>query len=106
MKSDAEEAFAESWKHFGLQGGEPVREFKFHPTRRWRFDFAWPSQKVALEIDGRGRHQTIAGVRGDCEKYNAAVAMGWRVLRFPATDKRCARDWVELAAELICGVVK
>ena len=21
---------------------EPVREFRFHPKRKWRFDFAWP----------------------------------------------------------------
>ena len=66
----------------------PVREYQFHPTRRWRFDFAWPVQKVAVEIDGlvyggQGGHQTVEGVLGDCEKYEAALLAGWRVYRVP-----------------------
>lgn len=62
----------------------PVAEFRFHPVRRWRFDWAWPEHKVAVEIDGGqwkaggGRHNTDA----DREKLNTAAAMGWRVLRF------------------------
>lgn len=67
------------------------REYRFHPERKWRFDFAWPPELLALEIEGRGmggqmgRHQTVSGVLADCEKYNTALLMGWRVLRFPAT---------------------
>ena len=30
----------------------PVAEHRFHETRRWRFDFAWPDHRVALEIAG------------------------------------------------------
>lgn len=64
---------------------EPVHEYRFHATRRWRFDFAWPDQKVALEIEGgvfiQGRHSRGAGMLGDMEKYNAAAADGWRVFR-------------------------
>ena len=63
-----------------------VQEFKFNPDRRWRFDFAWPEQKVAVEIEGGvwsgGRHTRGAGFIGDCEKYNAAVLSGWRIFRF------------------------
>jgi very-short-patch-repair endonuclease len=63
----------------------PVAEFRFHPTRRWRFDFAWPGEMVALEIDGGtwtgGRHVRGRGVANDCEKLCEAVALGWRVLR-------------------------
>lgn len=93
--SAAERAFAAAWKLYGDDDYEVVREHRFHPTRRWRFDFCWPSKLVALEIDGRGRHQTPKGVRDDCEKLAAACALGWRVLRFPATDKHDARLWVE-----------
>jgi len=63
---------------------KPVAEYRFHPRRRWRFDYAWPEYKVAVEIDGGqwkpggGRHNTDA----DREKLNTAAAMGWRVLRF------------------------
>ncbi len=63
----------------------PVSEFRFHPTRRWRWDFCWLEQKVALEVDGGvwtgGRHVRGRGVANDCEKLCEGVAMGWRVLR-------------------------
>ncbi len=64
-----------------------VTEHRFDETRKWRFDFAWPEFKVAVEVEGivyngRGRHQTAKGYEGDCYKYNAALLRGWRVLRF------------------------
>ena len=65
----------------------PEREVRFHPERKWRFDFAWPANKVAVELEGTlprfgGRHQRMAGFDGDCEKYNSALVLGWRVLRY------------------------
>jgi very-short-patch-repair endonuclease len=92
-KSQAEDAFWQAWLEAQPDGADMVREYQFHPTRRWRFDFASPSLMVAVEIEGRGRHQTIAGVRADCEKYNTAAALGWRVFRFPATDHAKANEW-------------
>lgn len=63
----------------------PHREYRFHDTRLWRFDFAWPQQSVALEVDGgiwrQGRHTRGAGWLKDTEKLNTAAAMGWRLLR-------------------------
>jgi very-short-patch-repair endonuclease len=65
---------------------EPVREYRFDAIRRWKFDFAWPAQKVAVECEGgiwtSGRHTRGAGFEVDCEKYNAATLQGWRVVRF------------------------
>lgn len=64
-----------------------TREFPFHPTRKWRFDLAAIGPKLAIEIEGGfflkdgGRHTRGAGARSDCEKYNEAVLLGWRVLR-------------------------
>lgn len=62
-----------------------TREFRFHPMRKWRFDFAFPEQKVAVEIDGgtwsNGRHNRGSGAKTDAEKYNAAQLQGWLVLR-------------------------
>jgi hypothetical protein len=68
----------------------PVAEHRFHVERKWRFDYAWPVLKIALEVEGgvwtNGRHTRGAGFLKDCEKYNAAAVMGWRVLRVtPAT---------------------
>lgn len=62
------------------------REHRFHPQRKWRFDWAWPLVKVAVECEGgvwtQGRHTRGAGYIGDLEKYNAAALLGWTVLRF------------------------
>lgn len=64
----------------------PETEFRFHPERKWRFDFAWPEQKVAVEVDGGvfsgGRHTRGMGFIRDCEKLNMACEMGWKVLRY------------------------
>ena len=64
----------------------PKRELRFHPGRRWAFDFAWPDFMVAVEIEGGiysgGRHVRPTGFENDCEKYNAATSEGWRVYRY------------------------
>jgi very-short-patch-repair endonuclease len=72
-----------------LVGVAPISEYRFHATRKWRFDYAWPEQKVALEIEGGvwtgGRHVRPKGYLRDIEKYNAAAVAGWRILRCTPT---------------------
>jgi hypothetical protein len=67
---------------------EPETEYAFHPDRKWRFDYAWPKEHVALEREGGtwhgGRHTHGAGYRNDCQKYNAAQLLGWVVIRATA----------------------
>lgn len=67
----------------------PVLEHKFHPTRNWRFDVAWPAFKLAIEIDGGvwvgGRHNASAGFVKDMEKFNSASILGWRILHTTPT---------------------
>jgi very-short-patch-repair endonuclease len=64
----------------------PEHQYAFDPSRKWRFDAAWPVFRLAVEIDGgtfiAGRHSRGAGYERDAEKLNAAVLAGWRVLRF------------------------
>ena len=66
---------------------KPEQEHKFAKSigRKWRFDFAWPDKMVALEVEGGtwtdGRHTRGSGFEKDCEKYNAAALLGWRVFR-------------------------
>ena len=85
QKSKPEAKFAFYWR--GLEGPELIREHRFHPTRKWRFYFAHLASRVAIEIEGGvwsgGRHTRGAGFVTDCEKYNAALALGWRVFRLP-----------------------
>ena len=62
------------------------REFQFHPSRRWRFDFALEEHMIAIECEGGvwtgGRHNRGKGFTADCEKLSTAASMGWRVMRF------------------------
>lgn len=71
-------------------GVECVKEYKFHPERKWRFDYAVPEHKIALEVEGgvwtSGRHTRPQGFLGDIEKYNTATLMGWRVFRTTPTE--------------------
>jgi len=72
---------------------EPVREYRFHPVRRWKFDLAFPEQKIAVEIHGAvyrsGRHTRGAGFVRDRAKIREAIKLGWRVLEYdPIAVKR------------------
>ena len=61
-------------------------EYKFHPSRKWRADFAIPHLYILIEIEGgvytKGRHTRGKGYTNDCEKYNAAGLLGYTVYRF------------------------
>ena len=82
------------------------REYRFHPTRRWRFDFAWPAQRAAVEVDGGrwapggGRHSTP----GDYQKLRQAVLLSWRVLAFQSSEvesdpQACIDDIIRLLGD-------
>jgi very-short-patch-repair endonuclease len=97
----AEDALAEALAADPIPGWDLTREYRFHPDRRWRFDFAFPSVRVAVEVDGK-RHRTYSGIRSDCEKLNEAARLGWRVLRFPSDQRRRASEWADLIREDLC----
>lgn len=75
---------------WGLYGFHP--EWHFTPGRRWAFDWAWPESKVALEVEGGGwrgmGHAAPVRFHQDIEKYNAAVLLGWAVIRCTPEDFR------------------
>jgi very-short-patch-repair endonuclease len=87
--------------------GRPCTEYRFHQTRKWRFDFAYVPQRIAIEVDGGvfvgGRHSRGSGVEDDCEKYAEALVLGWRILRVTprmVKDGRAVR-WTE---QLLKGI--
>lgn len=88
-RKDLADDFCGLWNNLG-PNVEYVREHRFHPPRKWRFDVAFLDAKVAVELEGgiwtRGRHVRPKGYKNDMEKYNAAQADGWVVLRFCAND--------------------
>ena len=96
MRSFRQSEPAEEFAWQLVTSGKPItgyeREYRFHPCRQWRFDFAWPAQKVAVEVEGgtwiAGRHNTGTGMENDCEKYAEAMCLGWIVLRVTTRQVR------------------
>jgi very-short-patch-repair endonuclease len=87
--SALEEEFALQLKAYRINGW--VREYRFDPVRRWRFDFAWPDLQLAVELQGgifgrKSGHNTGAGIRNGMEKLNRAQIAGWTVLQFYVDD--------------------
>ena len=84
------EEFTFQLRALGIAGA--TQEYRFHPRRQWRFDFAWPAQKVAVEVEGGtwigGRHTRGSGGENDCEKYAEAMCLGWIVLRVTTRQVR------------------
>jgi very-short-patch-repair endonuclease len=80
---------------------EPVKEWRFHPVRRWRLDYAWPELRVGVEVHGaiytRGRHTRGKGFERDREKMNEAQLLGWRILEVTPghITSGLALKWVE-----------
>tara|TARA_R110000868_G_scaffold16350_13_gene73586 strand:+ start:318 stop:725 length:408 start_codon:yes stop_codon:yes gene_type:complete len=76
-------------------------ELIFHPTRKFRFDWAIPDLKVAIEFEGimsnKSRHTTVTGYSKDCIKYNLAACLGWKVLRYTVLNyKDLEQDLMKL----------
>ena len=85
-ESPLEAKFIIAWRALASDYPEPIREYEFHPDRDWRFDFAFPDKLIAIELEGGvhsgGRHVRGTGYVNDLEKYNEAVMLGWRLLRY------------------------
>jgi very-short-patch-repair endonuclease len=98
-RASAAELFASQCRQYSLPPFEQELRFaKAAMGKQWRFDFAWRPYMLAVEIDGvvvqriggrlvvMGRHASIGGIRGDNAKINAAISLGWSVLRFLQSD--------------------
>lgn len=68
-----------------MDGPALESEFRFHPTRKWRADYAHLESRTLIELEGGvwvgGRHNRAAGFVADSEKYLEATLAGWRVVR-------------------------
>ena len=91
-KSKLEALLAATLRYVGIN--DFVQQYKFHPTRNWKADFAWPEQKIIAEVHGGtwigGRHVRGKGFANDREKANEAQLMGWLILEFTADEVKNA----------------
>jgi very-short-patch-repair endonuclease len=84
MAKDYKAEFLAQLRLAGLPA--PQAEVRFHDVRRWRFDFAYPESKLAIEYQGgvyaqgKSGHSTVGGMERDCLKFSTAASMGWRVM--------------------------
>lgn len=82
-------------------------EYKFHPERKWRFDFAWPWCSVAVEVDGgmwiKGGHSRGGQIQKDHEKRNTATKMGWKVFTF-GTNQVTSGDAASFMKDVFDGM--
>lgn len=120
--SGLEQSFAMQIRAAGLPAAKWGKdEIRFHPTRRWRFDFAWEELRIAVEIEGgtythgqkrfdasaggnvtqKSRHLTPTGFHEDCIKYAEAALLGWVVIR---ADAKMIKDGSTL--ELLSRAIK
>lgn len=107
MKQDKADEFAKLWEILSNNAPAPEREYRFC-DRLYRFDFAWPIVKLAVEIDG-GNHQVRYSNRmgryvaigrhvqeSDAEKCNLAIELGWSILHYtPAMLRKAPTQCVE-----------
>jgi len=84
---------------------EPELEFRFHPTRKWLLDCAWPAFKVGVEFQGgvfgghgRFAHAAPTHIHRDMMKSRAAQLMGWMVLAYLPRELKthCLPDLLQL----------
>lgn len=88
---------------------EPQREYKFHPTRKWRLDYAWPDKFLAVEVEGgvwvKGRHNHPSGFLKDMDKYNQLTMYGWRLLRF-TPQSLVTEESLKLIRHFFCVIIR
>ena len=101
---DKKEVFLHYWRMLVSHGLDPLPEYRFgamaaggpgkglrerlknFDLQDWRFDWAWPEHKIAVEVEGgvfvAGGHTRGAYYTDNCRKYNAAACRNWLVFRF------------------------
>lgn len=100
MKSVGEETLMLQLRADRITGW--VREFRFC-ERRFRFDFAFPERKLAIEIGGgvwaNGRHQRGSGFTSDAEKYSLAAIHGYRLIHATTAQVKSGKaiQWIKEA---------
>lgn len=70
----------------GLRPFETQHVVRFGRRTIGRVDFAWPEQRLVVEVDGYAFHADRETYRNDRRRGNALVLAGWRVLRFSWED--------------------
>ena len=63
-----------------------VEWVKEHPVGKYRIDFALPSVKLAIEVDGHEWHSSKERRTHDAKRDRWLVRQGWTVMRFTGSE--------------------
>lgn len=71
----------------------------------FRLDFAIPSAKIAIEVDGHDYHKTKEQRTHDSRRDRFLQANGWRILRFTGTEiyrdvEQCVREILAIVKQM------
>lgn len=77
-------------------------EYEFHPERRWKVDYAWPTERLAVEVEGPV-HRTKGRFSNDLDKYNSLALRGWTLLRFDTRRIATGKAVETIRAALAAG---
>lgn len=82
----------------------PERQFRPLDDRKFRCDFAWPSVRLIVEVDG-AVHRIKSRFHADIEKQALLVLAGWTILRVGGREVRdgTAVKWVLEAYRQACA---
>lgn len=105
-RESLEDKFYSAWlAHAPKEFPTPERQFKFHPERRFRYDFAWPQIKLCVDIQGgsfvNGGHSRGLGQQNDHSKHNEAQRLGFQVLQFGTVEMKKPADVVDYVVHFI-----
>lgn len=107
-RTSLQDKFLAAWKATGWP--MPEAEYRFHPVRKWRFDFAWPALMLAVECNGGefigGRHSRATARVSEYDKLNEAIRLGWRVLQFGTLHCKAMDDVVRTVQEVMAELSK
>lgn len=77
------------------------REYRAIPERRFKWDFAYVSHRLLIEVQGavwvKGGHSTGTGINRDCEKLALATINHWYTIAVTKDQIRSgdAVAWIE-----------
>jgi hypothetical protein len=92
-------------KQLALAGFVVVTEYEFAKPRKYRADISVnvfsPKglQHILIEYEGlvssKSRHTTLTGYTKDCDKYNIATSLGYKVYRYTALNYKNIHELIK-----------
>lgn len=110
-KRNAEDELAGALSLCGSPLANYERQFRYVPGRKFAADFAWPQDRLLVEVQGgwtNGQaHGSVSGIKADVERGNLATINGYRVLRFltPGSGKDEMDTWIAETLAVIEEVI-